>query len=71
VFEEVYVMTRGGPNHSSETLVYYLYSKAFGELEMSYACTIGLVMFLIILGLSVIRLGLEQRSVKVQSGNLP
>lgn len=71
VFEEVYVMTRGGPNHSSETLVYYLYNKAFGELEMSYACTIGLVMFLIILGLSVIRLGLEQRSVKVQSGNLP
>jgi putative chitobiose transport system permease protein len=71
VFEEVYVMTRGGPNHASETLVYYLYNKAFGELEMSYACTIGLVMFLIILGLSVIRLGLEQRSVKAQSGNLP
>lgn len=71
VFEEVYVMTRGGPNHASETLVFYLYNKAFGELEMSYACTIGLVMFLMILGLSVIRLGLEQRSVKAQSGNLP
>jgi putative chitobiose transport system permease protein len=71
VFEEVYVMTRGGPNHASETLVYYLYNKAFGELEMSYACTIGLVMFLMILGLSVLRLGLEQRSVKAQSGNLP
>jgi putative chitobiose transport system permease protein len=60
VFEEVYVMTRGGPNHSSETLVYYLYNKAFGELEMSYACTIGLMMFLIILGLSVLRLSLEK-----------
>jgi putative chitobiose transport system permease protein len=70
VFEEVYVMTRGGPNHSSETLVYYLYSKAFGELEMSYACTIGLVMFLIILCLSMIRLGLEKRSPDTPSGNL-
>jgi putative chitobiose transport system permease protein len=70
VFEEVYVMTRGGPNHNSETLVFYLYSKAFGELEMSYACTIGLVMFLIILGLSAIRLGLEKRSPDTPSGHL-
>jgi putative chitobiose transport system permease protein len=60
VFEEIYVMTKGGPNHRSETLVYYLYDKAFGELEISYACAIGLVMFLIILGLSVLRLALEQ-----------
>lgn len=60
VFEEVYVMTRGGPNHSSETIVYYLYNKAFGELEISYACTIGLVMFLLILVLSVVRLGIER-----------
>jgi putative chitobiose transport system permease protein len=70
VFEEVYVMTRGGPNHSSETLVFYLYNKAFGELEMSYACTIGLVMFLIILCLSMIRLGLERRSPNPTAGNL-
>ncbi len=60
VFEEVYVMTRGGPNHASETIVYYLYNKAFGELEISYACTIGLIMFLIILGLSLVRLAVEK-----------
>lgn len=66
VFEEVYVMTKGGPNHSSETIVYYLYDKAFGELEMSYACTIGLVMFLIILALSVLRLSLERFTARNQ-----
>jgi putative chitobiose transport system permease protein len=60
VFEEIYVMTRGGPNHSSATIVYYLFDKAFGELEMSYACTIGLVMFLIILTLSILRLSVEK-----------
>ncbi len=60
VFEEVYVMTRGGPNHASETIVYYLYNKAFGELEISYACTIGLVMFLLILVLSIVRLSVER-----------
>lgn len=60
VFEEVYVMTRGGPNHASETIVYYLYNKAFGDLEISYACTIGLMMFLLIVGLSIARLGIER-----------
>jgi putative chitobiose transport system permease protein len=60
VFEEVYIMTQGGPRNSSKTIVYYLYEQAFRELEMSYACTIGLVMFLIILALSVIRLSLER-----------
>jgi putative chitobiose transport system permease protein len=56
VFEEVYIMTQGGPRNSSKTLVYYVYEHAFQDLEISYACTIGLVMFLIILSLSVLRL---------------
>ncbi|MEH2114975.1 carbohydrate ABC transporter permease [Nostoc sp.] len=56
VFEEVYIMTQGGPLNSSKTIVYYLYEQAFNNLEISYACTIGLVLFLIILGLSILRL---------------
>ena len=56
VFEEVYIMTQGGPRSSSKTVVYYVYEQAFVDLEMSYACTIGLVLFLIILLLSLIRL---------------
>jgi putative chitobiose transport system permease protein len=42
VFEEIYIMTQGGPLNSSKTLVYYVYELAFQELEMSYACTVGL-----------------------------
>jgi putative chitobiose transport system permease protein len=60
VFEEVYIMTQGGPRNSSKTIVYYLYEQAFTNLEISYACTIGLVLFLIILGLSILRLFLEK-----------
>ncbi|XWK85859.1 MAG: sugar ABC transporter permease [Phormidium sp.] len=56
VFEEVYIMTQGGPRNSSKTVVYYLYDQAFRNLEISYACTIGLVLFLIILGLSILRI---------------
>lgn len=62
VFEEVFVMTQGGPRNSSKTMVYYVYERAFQDLELSYACTIGLVLFLIILGLSVLRLMLRSGS---------
>ncbi|MBD2417162.1 sugar ABC transporter permease [Anabaena cylindrica FACHB-243] len=61
VFEEVYIMTGGGPLNSSKTIVYYLYEQAFSNLEISYACTIGLVLFLIILVLSVLRLVVNQQ----------
>jgi len=59
VFEEVYIMTQGGPRSSSKTIVYYVYEQAFQDLEISYACTIGLALFLLILTLSVLRLTLQ------------
>lgn len=60
IFEEVFIMTQGGPLNSSKTIVYYVYEQAFQELEISYGCTIGLVLFLIILGLSMLRLTLNR-----------
>ncbi|MEM8503243.1 MAG: sugar ABC transporter permease [Cyanobacteria bacterium P01_D01_bin.1] len=59
VFEEVFIMTQGGPRSASKTVVYYVYESAFKDLDMSYACTIGLVLFLIILALSFVRLALS------------
>ena len=62
VFEEVYIMTQGGPRNSSKTVVYYVYERAFQDLDISYACTIGLVLFLFILGLSILNLRLSRKS---------
>ncbi len=59
VFEEVYIMTQGGPRNSSKTVVYYMYEQSFQNLEISYACTMGLVLFLIILALSIVNLKLS------------
>lgn len=59
VFEEVFIMTQGGPRNASKTVVYYVYSSAFKDLDMGYACTIGLALFLVILALSFIRLVLS------------
>lgn len=68
VFEEVYIMTQGGPRNSSKTIVYYVYERAFQDLEMSYACTIGLVLFLLILSLSIVRLGISRQSGAIGPG---
>jgi len=55
VFEEVFLMTQGGPADATRTLVYYVYDQAFSELEISYACTVGLALFLVVLLLSCLR----------------
>ena len=60
VFEEVYLLTQGGPRNSSKTVVYYLYEKAFQDLDINYACTIGLVLFVFILILSIINFVLSR-----------
>lgn len=53
IFEEVYVMSRGGPANSTKTIVYYLYEKGFTSLEMGYAAAIGVVIFVGILTISI------------------
>jgi putative chitobiose transport system permease protein len=56
VFEEIYVMTQGGPLDSSKTLVFYIYQSAFEEFEMGYAAATGVVLFAITLVFSLINL---------------
>jgi putative chitobiose transport system permease protein len=55
VFEEVFLMTQGGPADSTRTVVYYVYDLAFQELDISYACTAGLVLFLVVLLLGLLQ----------------
>ena len=62
VFEEVYIMTKGGPLNHSKTVVYYVYEKAFQDLEINYASAIGLVLFLFILILSIINLKISRNT---------
>lgn len=56
VFEEIYVMTDGGPLHSSETLVFYIYREAFDNLNMGYASAAGVILFLLTLIFSLVNM---------------
>lgn len=61
VFEEIYLLTQGGPRNATKTVVFYLYEKAFKELDISYASTMGLVLFVFILILSILNLSLSRK----------
>lgn len=56
VFDQVYVMTRGGPLFATETLVTYIYHQGFTLFRMGYASAISWVLFLVIAGVSLIQL---------------
>jgi multiple sugar transport system permease protein len=56
VFTEVYVMTKGGPLHSTTTLVYQVFEYAFERADMmGYASALAYVTFLLILAVSLVQ----------------
>ena len=56
VFAEIYVMTKGGPLNSTKTMVYYIYERAFENLDLSMASCASVVLLLVILVFSVINI---------------
>ncbi len=55
-FDQIYVMTQGGPAFSTETLVMLIYRQGFQNFSMGYASAIGYVLVLIILVFSLIQM---------------
>ncbi len=53
-FDMAYIMTGGGPFGSTTTIGYYIYTKAYVLFEMGYASAIAYVLFLIVLGVTLL-----------------
>jgi len=49
LFDLIYVMTGGGPGHSTEILITYIYKNAFSFGKMGYAASITIILFLFLL----------------------
>ena len=56
VFAEIYVMTKGGPLNSSKTIVYYIYERAFENLDLGYASALAVVLLVIVMIFSLINI---------------
>ena len=55
VFDSAYLLTSGGPNYATTTIVYYIYQKAFVSMDFGYASTLSFILFFIILAISLIQ----------------
>ena len=56
VFAEIYVMTKGGPLDSTKTIVYYIYERAFENLDLGYASALAVVLLIIVMLFSLINI---------------
>ena len=56
VFVEIYCMTRGGPLNSTKTVVYYIYERAFENLDLGIASAASVILLLIVMIFSVLNI---------------
>ena len=62
VFAEIYVMTKGGPLNSTKTIVYYIYERAFENLDLGYASALAVVLLVVVMGFSLINILFFERN---------
>lgn len=61
VFGLVWVMTEGGPSNHTETMLTYLYRKAFADSQYGYGTAIGVVVFILVMGIALISIRAMKR----------
>lgn len=55
VFDSAYVLTNGGPNNATVTIVFQIYQYAFTMLKMGYASALSYILFMIILAITLVQ----------------
>ena len=60
-FDPVYVMTEGGPDGSTTTLVYYIFEQGFGMYNIGPATAASVVLLVILAVLTFVQLRVSQR----------
>ena len=63
VFDQIYLLTQGGPGTSTLVLVYHVYNEAFISWDLGYSSMIALVLFLIVLAITLLQFRLRKEVV--------
>lgn len=61
VFDQIAVMTNGGPGRATNVLVYYIYNQAFVNFKMGYASAAALILFVLVLTITIIQFKNEEK----------
>jgi raffinose/stachyose/melibiose transport system permease protein len=65
-FEALFVLTKGGPGFKTMVPGLWMYFNAFSFQRMGYACSIGVILFIMIFGLTLINLKYFKSSEEIQ-----
>jgi sn-glycerol 3-phosphate transport system permease protein len=65
-FTQIHLMTRGGPVDATRTLVYSIYLDAFQNFQFAYASSQAVVLFVLVLGLTLIQFRFVESRVHYQ-----
>jgi raffinose/stachyose/melibiose transport system permease protein len=65
-FEGIFILTRGGPGFKTMVPGLWMYFNAFSFQKMGQACAIGVVLFFIILGLTILNLKYFKSAEEIQ-----
>jgi multiple sugar transport system permease protein len=52
IFDQIYIMTSGGPNFSTEPALEYIYDQSFANMRIGYGAAVSMLFFLVILAVS-------------------
>jgi ABC-type sugar transport system permease subunit len=66
VFDQIYVMTGGGPGTATMTLVFYLYQQGFGFFNTGAGASVSVLLLVSLMGVTWVQLRLAQRWVTYQ-----
>lgn len=55
LFTQVFVMTNGGPNQATTTVIFHMVRKGWREQDIAYAAMISVTFFLLILGINMVQ----------------
>ncbi|MFT0763407.1 sugar ABC transporter permease [Scrofimicrobium sp. R131] len=55
VFDPIQIITRGGPQNSTKTIVMYLYERGFQAFDMGYAAAVAILVFVIVMIVTLIQ----------------
>ncbi|WP_017600154.1 carbohydrate ABC transporter permease [Nocardiopsis lucentensis] len=65
LFDQVYILTRGGPDGATSTVMHLAVTTAFAESNVSRAAAMTVVLFVVVLGLTLLqrRLVTQEREI--------
>ena len=61
--DHLFILTKGGPNNSSNLLLYYIFENAFSFFDTAYAAALTVLLLAILVGLALLQFGIIEKRV--------